>query len=55
MEKHGCMYAGLCRFYQKDGHECNDEAEAVSFCGTYKLFDKFEVGEDGLFKKLLVP
>lgn len=55
MEKHGCMYAGFCKFYQKGGHECNDEYEALSFCGTYKVFDNFEAGKDGLSKKLLVP
>ncbi len=48
------MYAGFCKFHQKDGHECNDEAEAVSFCGTYRLFEKFDVDEKSLFKKLLV-
>ena len=55
MEKHGCMYAGFCRFYQKDGHQCNDEAEAVSFCGTYRVFEDFQVSEKSLFKKLLTP
>lgn len=51
-EKHGCMYAGFCRFYQKHSHECTDEAEAESFCGTFKLFEDFEVSEEGVSKKL---
>ena len=55
MEKHGCMYAGFCRFYQKDSHECRDEEEAVSFCGTFKVFEDFELGEEALSNKLLVP
>lgn len=55
MEKHGCMYAGFCRFYQRDGHECNDEVEAEACCGTFKLFENFEADEKGVSKKLLVP
>jgi hypothetical protein len=55
MEKHGCMYAGFCRFYRKDSHECVDEAEAEAFCGTFKLFENFETDERGIAKKIFVP
>nr|AFK24920.1 hypothetical protein Josef01_10c16_24 [uncultured archaeon] len=50
----GCKYAGFCRFYQKDGHECNNEEEAESFCGTYRVFEDFEPDRKGMVKKIFV-
>jgi hypothetical protein len=50
----GCKYAGFCRFYEKDGHNCTDEDEAETYCGTFDVFTNFEPDKHGMSKKMLV-
>jgi hypothetical protein len=54
MDAIGCKYAGFCRFYQKDGHDCADEDRAETYCGTFEVFADFEPDKSGLYKKILV-
>lgn len=28
-----CRFAKSCRFYRSDSHTCNDDEEAMSYCG----------------------
>ncbi|MEW5841536.1 hypothetical protein [Nitrososphaera sp.] len=33
LEAEPCRFAKCCKFYRSDNHTCNDDDEAMSYCG----------------------